>query len=90
MSTEPKDSSEGMIKLEEMTRLVRSPEWRHYIDFLSLRVEHFQGLVNTEVYSGNIVQAQINYALMKDAMKQVELFNLRIKEVEKSLNKEGK
>lgn len=76
-----------LIQLEEMMRLIHSPEWRHWVEFLENRKKELQEKVNNLLGQDSIVEARIALALMRDADKQMELFRSRIKDIEKDINK---
>lgn len=59
---------------EETFALLRSEEWRVYRDFLKRRIQKLQNKVNEAVESGDLVEAKVQLALMKDSTKLVEAF----------------
>lgn len=85
MDKEPKDPE---TDLNEIISFFKSPEWRHWVDFLKKRQINLQQEVNTAVGHGDIVKAQIALHSMKDCRKQIELFGLRVSEAERLLRRE--
>lgn len=85
MSQEPKDTNNLAIQVEEMQDLIKSPEWRHYLQFLRERKSFLQNKVNTLLGSNEEVKAKIALALMHDCDKQIELFRQKVSEAESKL-----
>ncbi len=75
-------------ELEAARSLLTSPEWLIWLKFLRKdRRGYLQQKVNEAVEKGNIIEAQICRALMKDCLTQIELFGSFIKKTESELKK---
>lgn len=76
-----KDTEEGIA-------LLNSTEWRQYIKFLEKRVLGFQNKVNDAVSKGNIVDAQVSLALLRDSEKLAKSFRQQVLENKAKLKKQ--
>ena len=77
-------------QLQGMRKLLVSDEWALWANFLKRERRQFlQNRVNSAVESGNIDEAQIALALMKDCIRQIELFGNYVKETESRINNKG-
>ena len=59
---------------DESFILIRSEEWRVYIDFLKRRSKKLQNKMNEAVEKGDLTEARVQLALFKDCLKQVDSF----------------
>lgn len=59
---------------EESLFLITSNEWRQFIEFIKKRSKRFQFQINEAVERGDIVEAKIKLALMKESQRQVDTF----------------
>ena len=81
---------ELQAQLQGMRKLLVSEEWSIWANFLKRERRQFlQNRVNSAVESGNIGEAQIALALMKDCIRQIELFGNYVKETESRINNKG-
>lgn len=86
MSLEPKEIESLTIEVEEIGRLLKSNEWRHWLKFLQQdRRAYLQNEVNTALSQGEVLKAQIALALMKDVDKQIALFRKKFSDAESKL-----
>lgn len=76
-----KDTEEGIA-------LLNSTEWRQYVKFLEKRVITFQNKVNDAVSKGNIVDAQVSLALLRDSEKLARSFRQQVLENKAKLKKQ--
>lgn len=78
-------------ELARVRSLLTSPDWSVWVNFLKKdRVEFLQNKINSAVDSGDIVEAKIALALLKDSAKQIKLFKSYISELEKRSKNGGK
>ena len=73
---------------EESLALLNSTEWRHYVKFLERRVVNFQLKVNEAVGKGNLGDAQVSLALLRDSEKLARSFRQQVLENKDKLSKE--
>jgi hypothetical protein len=75
---------------EESLALLNSTEWRHYVKFLERRVVNFQLKVNEAVGKGNLGDAQVSLALLRDSEKLARSFRQQVLENKAKLNPEDR
>ena len=63
---------------DEALELLRTPEWRQYVKFLERRVHVFQSKVNDFVEKGNLIDAKVSLALLKDSQKLAYSFKQQV------------
>jgi HD-GYP domain-containing protein (c-di-GMP phosphodiesterase class II) len=59
---------------DNITILLKSKEWTHFVSFLKKQARAFQNKVNQHVEEGNIERAKIAKALMNDREKIIRSF----------------
>ena len=74
--------------IEDSLKLLRSQEWKEYVKALKVRQVRLQNKINAAVRSGDIVDAQINLALMDNCDQQVGLFRKYVIDTNSKLRKE--
>ena len=81
---------ELQVQLQGMRKLLVSEEWSIWANFLRKERRSFlQNRVNSAVESGDVVEAKVALALMRDCQKQIELFGNHVKETESRINNKG-
>jgi len=84
-----KPTNEDQLKKDnqEALELLRSEDWRVYREFIKKRIRNFQDQVNSHVASGDLVEAKVALALMKDSEKLINVFVQQTVLAKESLNK---
>lgn len=82
MAEDIKTPEEMQNDLDEMARLLSSPDWKHFTKFLKeSRRPSLQNTVNQFVKQGDLQKAQIAYAVFEDCDKLIELFKAHVKDL---------
>ena len=88
---ETKQHNESFDKYLDFLKLIQSPEWALWQEFLDDHKIWMQGRANQSLREGNMLQASIYLALMDECDMQIEAFKMRgsllKKEVEKMEHK---
>ena len=80
--------NEQLLKdIEEGLSLLRSDEWKQYLAFLRRRNQKQQARVNAAVRKADIIQAQIDLALMEDSMRQADIFRQQVLQANANIKK---
>ena len=79
---------ETLKGVEDCLKLIRSPEWKHYANYLKNRAQKLQKRVNQAVKQGDLTEAQISLAILEDSINQANLFIKKAVETKKSLTGE--
>lgn len=79
------DHDELQEQYDEVLKLLRSPEWGHWLAFLKSRKAFLQNKVNEYTRTNDPFQARVALALMEDVDKQVELFRKKFSDTESKL-----
>jgi hypothetical protein len=85
MKTKLKEPIQDSKDMQDVLHLLVSEEWRIYVNFLKNRVQDFQQKVNDAVEKGDILEAKVQLALLKDNTKLRDSFQMQVKQ---SKNKE--
>ena len=72
--------------VKEALSLLRSGEWKQYVAFKMRRAAKFQKEANDAIRKGNLVQAQLNLALMDDNLSETETFKTQVLKKKEKLN----
>ena len=67
-------SEKANEEYQEITILLKSEEWEHFVVFIKKQARAFQNQINQHVESGNLERAKIAKALMDDRIKMVSSF----------------
>lgn len=79
------ETSQLKKDLDDAVQILTSSDWRVYKDFLRRRILKYQNKVNENVESGNLTQAQIALALMKDSQKLSDSFVQQVNQTKLNL-----
>lgn len=83
------DQERLLTDTEDALKLLRSDEWKQYIVFLKGRARKLQDDVNDAVQAGNMDEAKVALAVMKDSKKQTELFIKHVMNNKEQLERDG-
>lgn len=72
---------------EEAFFLIQTAEWKQYVAFLKRRAIKLQGYVNDAVKKGDLLDAQVQLALMEDGQRQIAAFIQQTVQTKQGLNK---
>lgn len=75
-------------KYEDITQLLASKEWDHWVEFMRRRRMFFQNKLNGAVRSQDLIQAEIYLALMEDSEAMLSEFKKETKRIEKEISNE--
>ena len=81
------DQTKEIEEVENRLSLLRSPEWKEFVDFQKERYHRKQRKVNNLVRIGKFTEAQIELALMDDCKKQTDIFTQQSTDRKKNLTK---
>ncbi len=69
-----KQAEELRNDYDEITHLIASHNWKHWVGFQKKRAQEFQNKANQFLRAGNLSEAQIALALMSECKKQITSF----------------
>lgn len=87
MKTDREIEQQSRLENEDALKLMRSEEWKQYVNFLKRKSVKLQKKVNDAVEKGDIVEAKVQLAMMQDCTKSIEAFCQQTLQQRANLNK---
>ena len=73
-------------EVKDAAAVLRSEDWRFFVRFQKRRAEKFQMKANEAVLKGDLTEAKVNLALMRETKNMAEEFSEEVKEQIKEIN----